>query len=186
MTIVAERAAWIRVYLDNGTVIFESILEKGQSYTPPEGTDVPMIWAGNSGSVYAKIGDTLYGPLGRGTRAAKDISLAPQAITDKFTVVTEVPEVISQSIGVVPADGGAGRRDPVGWAFRAPSSTLRHGGRWFKASTAALDGRSSGCVDREAAGVALPFGGSDRRASGGSAIGRSGVRQFGPVGLEEI
>ena len=34
---------------------------------------MPMVWAGNSGSVYAKIGETLYGPLGRGTRAAKDI-----------------------------------------------------------------------------------------------------------------
>jgi cytoskeleton protein RodZ len=103
VTIVAERAAWIRVYLDNGTVLFESILEKGQSYTPPEGTDAPMVWAGNSGSVYAKIGDTLYGPLGSGTRAAKDVSLAPAAITEKFSVVTEVPEVISQSIGVTPA-----------------------------------------------------------------------------------
>jgi cytoskeleton protein RodZ len=103
VTVVAERAAWIRVYLENGTVIFESILESGQSYTPPEGTDPPMVWAGNSGSVYAKIGDTLYGPIGRGTRAAKDVSLAPEAITEKFSVVTEVPEVISQSIGVVPA-----------------------------------------------------------------------------------
>ena len=65
VTIVAERAAWIRVYLENGTVIFESILEKGQSYTPPEGTDAPLVWAGNSGSVYAKIGETLYGPLGQ-------------------------------------------------------------------------------------------------------------------------
>jgi cytoskeletal protein RodZ len=102
VTVVAERAAWIRVYLENGTVLFETILESGQSYTPPEGTDPPLVWAGNSGSVYAKIGDTLYGPLGRGTRAAKDISLAPEAITEKFSVVTEVPEVISQSIGVVP------------------------------------------------------------------------------------
>jgi cytoskeletal protein RodZ len=104
VTIVAERAAWIRVYLANGTVLFESILEKGQSYTPPEGTDAPMIWAGNSGSVYAKIGDTLYGPLGSGTRAAKDVSLAPPAIIEKFSVVTEIPEVISQSIGVAPAN----------------------------------------------------------------------------------
>ena len=103
VTLVAERAAWIRVYLDNGTVLFESILESGQSYTPPNGSETPLVWAGNSGSVYAKIGGTLYGPLGQGTRAAKDVSLAPQAITDKFSVVTEVPEVISQSIGVVPA-----------------------------------------------------------------------------------
>ena len=83
VTIVAERAAWIRVYLDNGTVIFESILESGQSYTPPDGSDPPLVWAGNSGSVYARIGDTLYGPLGSGTRAAKDVSLAPQAITEQ-------------------------------------------------------------------------------------------------------
>lgn len=102
VTIVAERAAWVRVYLENGTVLYESILETGQSYTPPEGTDTPLVWAGNSGSVYARIGETLYGPLGRGTKAAKDISLAPEAITEKFSVVTEVPEVISQSIGVVP------------------------------------------------------------------------------------
>ena len=100
VTIVAERAAWIRVYHDNGTVIFETILESGQSYTPPDGTDPPLVWAGNSGSVYARIGDTLYGPLGSGTRAAKDISLAPEAITGKFEVVTEVPEVISQSTAV--------------------------------------------------------------------------------------
>jgi cytoskeletal protein RodZ len=103
VSLVAERAAWIRVYHANGTVIFESILESGQIYTPPDGTDAPMVWAGNSGSVYAKIGETLYGPLGRGTRAAKDVSLAPQAITDKFSVVTDVPEVISQSIAVTPA-----------------------------------------------------------------------------------
>lgn len=103
VSIVAERAAWVRVYLENGTVLFESILEKGQSYTPPSGSETPLVWAGNSGSVYARVGDTLYGPLGSGTRAAKDVSLAPPAITAKYSVVTEVPEVISQSIADGPA-----------------------------------------------------------------------------------
>jgi cytoskeleton protein RodZ len=102
VTVVAEKAAWIRVYLENGTVLYESILEKGQSYTPPDGSETPRVWAGNSGSVYARIGDTLYGPLGRGTRAAKDVSLTPEAIRTKYSEVTEVPEVISQSIGVAP------------------------------------------------------------------------------------
>ena len=99
IVVVAERAAWTRVYLANGTVIFERILEKGETYSPPDGSAVPLIWAGNSGSVYVRVGGELRGPLGRGTRAAKDISLDPVAIAEKFPVVTEVPEVISQAFG---------------------------------------------------------------------------------------
>ncbi len=97
VTVIAERAAWIRVYLENGTVIFERILEKGETYTPPEGVGSPLIWAGNSGSVYVRSGDVLRGPLGRGTRAVRDVSLAPAAIAESFEVVREVPEVISQA-----------------------------------------------------------------------------------------
>ena len=35
LVVVAERAAWIRVYQENGTIVFESILEKGQTSTRP-------------------------------------------------------------------------------------------------------------------------------------------------------
>jgi cytoskeletal protein RodZ len=103
MIVVAERAAWIRVYQENGTVLFERILESGETYTPPEGVQSPLIWAGNSGSVYVRVGETLRGPLGSGTRAAKDIPLDPQALTERFAVVEDVPEVISQSFGAAPA-----------------------------------------------------------------------------------
>jgi len=101
--IVAERAAWIRVYQDNGTVLFERILEQGEAYTPPAGVTAPLIWAGNSGSVYVRVGETLRGPLGSGTRAAKDILLEPASLSERFGVVEDVPEVISQSFGVTPA-----------------------------------------------------------------------------------
>lgn len=102
LMIVAERAAWIRVYQDNGTVLFERILEKGEIYAPPEGVAAPLVWAGNSGSVYVRVGDTLRGPLGHGTRATKDILLEPASLSERFPVVEDVPEVISQSFGVAP------------------------------------------------------------------------------------
>lgn len=105
VVVVAERAAWVRVYMANGTVIFEKIMEKGETYTPPEGSEIPLIWAGNSGSVYVRVGDELRGPLGRGTRAAKDIALDPTAIVEKFAVVTDVPETISQVFGEVTPQG---------------------------------------------------------------------------------
>lgn len=109
LSVIAERAAWIRVYLDNGTIIFERILEKGESYTPPEGVGAPLIWAGNSGSVYVQLGDALRGPLGSGTRAVRDISLDPTAVVAQFPVVSDIPEVISQSIGP-----GIVRQSPTG------------------------------------------------------------------------
>jgi cytoskeletal protein RodZ len=106
VVVVAERAAWVRIYQANGTVIFEKILEKGEAYTPPDGIEAPLIWAGNSGSVYVRIGDELRGPLGSGTRAAKDVPLDPAALAERYGVVTDVPEVISQSFDGAAAEVG--------------------------------------------------------------------------------
>ncbi|CAN5790482.1 helix-turn-helix domain-containing protein [soil metagenome] len=99
LSVVAERPAWIRVYLASGTVIFERILESGEVYEPPQDLEEPLIWAGNSGSVYVRLDDRLHGPIGRGTRAARDIVLEPAAIAERFGVVDEVPAAISEAIG---------------------------------------------------------------------------------------
>lgn len=101
ITVLAERAAWMRVYLENGTVIFERILEKGEGYSPPDDVDAPLIWAGNSGSVYVRVGDTLRGPLGPGTRAVRDILLEPQSLTEQFPLVETVPEGLTESEATV-------------------------------------------------------------------------------------
>lgn len=100
VTILAERAAWIRVYLENGTVIFERILERGESYTPPEDLAAPLVWAGNSGSVYVRVGDSLRGPLGSGTRAVRDVALEPQALTERYAPVEEPPEALTESLAL--------------------------------------------------------------------------------------
>ena len=98
LTVIAERPAWIRVYYANGTVIFERILESGEVYEVPETEEPAMVWAGNSGSVYVKIDETLHGPIGRGTRAARDIPLDAGVLADRFEAVGEVPSVISETI----------------------------------------------------------------------------------------
>jgi cytoskeletal protein RodZ len=106
VVVVAERAAWVRIYQANGTVLFEKILEKGETYGPPEGIEAPLIWAGNSGSVYVRVGDELRGPLGSGTRAAKDVPLDPATLAERYGVVADVPEVISQSFEGAAAEVG--------------------------------------------------------------------------------
>jgi cytoskeletal protein RodZ len=97
VTIVAERAAWVRVYLADRTVLFERILETGETYSPPADVEAPMIWAGNSGSVYVWVGDRLHGPLGSGTRAVRDVVLEPEAIATGFAVIDAIPAAIVPS-----------------------------------------------------------------------------------------
>jgi hypothetical protein len=64
----------------------------------PEDDEIPMIWAGNSGSVYLKVAEELRGPIGSGTRAVRDIPLDPQSLAERFTVVAEVPVVLSDTM----------------------------------------------------------------------------------------
>jgi hypothetical protein len=69
-----------------------------------------MIWAGNSGSVYVRVGQALHGPLGSGTRAVRDVVLTPAAITARYTPVENVPGVVSQASGA----GGAASEGAIG------------------------------------------------------------------------
>jgi hypothetical protein len=98
VTIIAERAAWVRIYLQDKTVIFERILESGETYDVPQDAEIPLIWAGNSGSVYVKVGSELRGPIGTGTRAVRDLLLNPETLAEQFAPVSEVPAVLSEAL----------------------------------------------------------------------------------------
>ena len=146
VTVVAERAAWIRVYQENGTVLFESILESGQSYTPPGGHRRA-----------ADLGRQLrLGLRARSaTRSTARSAAAPapprtsrssrRRSPSASRWSTEVPEVISQSFGVAPA-----APEPavaIQCRRRRPGVTQRAG---RSPMAAALYGQPSYCADRDA------------------------------------
>ncbi|MEM9012852.1 MAG: RodZ domain-containing protein [Pseudomonadota bacterium] len=89
--VVAQQAAWVRVYLADGTVVFEKILDPGEAYTLPDELDAPLLRAGNSGAVFLLVGGETYGPLGDGPSVVKDVSLQVEAVR------TEWPEVAADS-----------------------------------------------------------------------------------------
>lgn len=96
--IYASRAAWVRVYLEDGTVLFEKILEKGEAYRVPENAEGPLLRAGNSGSVYVLVDQVAYGPVGKGTSVAKQVSLASLSVTDEFELASDLDIVpVSES-----------------------------------------------------------------------------------------
>lgn len=98
VAVVAQRPAWIRIYQADGTILFEKILAKGETYRLPEDADAPLLRAGNSGSVFVAIGGAVYGPVGAGTGVAKNVSLLPGDISEAFTELSEVPETLQSSI----------------------------------------------------------------------------------------
>ncbi|QDL92497.1 DUF4115 domain-containing protein [Paroceanicella profunda] len=75
VSVYARENAWVRVYLPNGTVMFEKILSPGESYQVPDDLDGPLLRAGNAGAVYLRVGAKVFGPLGKGTGVAKQVSL---------------------------------------------------------------------------------------------------------------
>lgn len=97
IAVVAQRPAWIRVYQEDGTILFEKILETGEMYTIPTDADGPLLRAGNAGSVYVAINRSLFGPVGDGTGVAKNVSLLPADVPETFAEITEIPEVVQAS-----------------------------------------------------------------------------------------
>ena len=84
--IFAVRPAWVQVKGADGTVLFEKILDAGESYAVPATEDPPQLRAGNSGSVYFKVNGQTYGPSAPGASVAKNVVLSREALMAKYLV----------------------------------------------------------------------------------------------------
>jgi len=87
--IFASRPAWVRIYTSNGSIVNESILDVSEKMKVPTNINDLLVRSGNSGSVFIKIGNISYGPIGEGTSVVKDISLDHKNIVNTFEVVTD-------------------------------------------------------------------------------------------------
>ena len=84
--VLAVRPAWVRVRAADGSVIFERILDAGETYTVPQTELPPTLHTGNSGSVYFLIDGEPHGPAAPGANVVRDVALSPEALTDRFAV----------------------------------------------------------------------------------------------------
>ncbi len=89
IAIVATRPAWVRVSRADKTIVFERILDGGDSFQVPTGLGTTQLRAGNSGSVYLTVDGAAFGPLGPDTSVIKNVALAPDEISNRFTKVVD-------------------------------------------------------------------------------------------------
>ncbi len=88
--VVALKPAWIRVYFDDGSVLFEKILDAGERYRIPSDVDGAKLRAGNAGAVFVMVGDNTYGPVGNRGGVVRDVALGKENVTETMALATDL------------------------------------------------------------------------------------------------
>ena len=83
---VAVRPAWVRVRSADGTVIFEGIMNGGDTYDVPLTEVAPTLRVGESGAIYFKVAGQHYGPVGPRGSVTSSMALAPTDLTGALEV----------------------------------------------------------------------------------------------------
>ncbi|SNR42868.1 helix-turn-helix domain-containing protein [Puniceibacterium sediminis] len=85
VTMIAVRPAWVRVRASDGTVIFEGILNAGDTYPVPQTEDPATVRVGESGALYFAVNGQTYGPAG-GDGLVTTVELAVEQLTSSYSV----------------------------------------------------------------------------------------------------
>ncbi len=83
---VAVRPAWVRVRAADGSVIFEGIMNAGESYAVPTTEEPATLRAGESGAIYFAVNGQHYGPAGEGGSVISGLALDAKMLMDAFDV----------------------------------------------------------------------------------------------------
>lgn len=107
VSLVAVRPAWVRVQGADGTILFEKILDAGETWKLPNTEEPPVLRAGMSGSIYFQVEGEYYGPAGEGTGTIRNVALSVDDLKTNYVVadLSADPEA-EKMIAVAEADLG--------------------------------------------------------------------------------
>ncbi|MFQ3355511.1 MAG: hypothetical protein ACI8Y9_001248 [Paracoccaceae bacterium] len=100
ITIFAVKPSFIQILSNDGTIVFDKILDQGEHYTISNSNSLMSLKAGRSGSVFFTIDSKIYGPLGAGNEIIKNVRLDIQYLLDKFNLADLKKDPILESIVV--------------------------------------------------------------------------------------
>ena len=86
LVMVAVRPSWVRVRSADGTVIYEGIMESGQTYEIPATEEPPTLRAGESGAIYFALNGQHFGPVGERGVVTSNLPLSTEEISARFEV----------------------------------------------------------------------------------------------------
>ena len=86
LQLVAVRPAWVRVRAADGSVIFEGIMDGGDTFELPATEEPATLRVGESGAVYFAVNGTHYGPAGRAGTVTSNLALSVDNLTGSYSV----------------------------------------------------------------------------------------------------
>ncbi|HKK97721.1 MAG TPA: helix-turn-helix domain-containing protein [Marivita sp.] len=88
VTLVAVRPAWIRVRAADGSVIFETIMNAGDTYQVPATEEPPTLRVGESGAIYFAMNGQTYGPAGPRGSVTSGLALSVDDLSQAYSVAS--------------------------------------------------------------------------------------------------
>lgn len=86
LQMVAVRPAWVRVRAADGSVLFEAIMNAGDTYAVPMLEEAPTLRVGESGAIYFAVNGTHYGPAGQSGVVTSNLPLSVDSLTTELAV----------------------------------------------------------------------------------------------------
>ena len=84
--LVAVRPSWVRVRSADGTVIFEGIMNAGDTYDVPVTEEPATLRTGESGALYFAMNGAHYGPVGPRGSVTSKLPLAAENLAETYQV----------------------------------------------------------------------------------------------------
>ena len=109
---IAVRPSWVQVKAADGSVIFETIMEPGQTFDVPLTEDAPRLRTGESSAIYFAVNGEHYGPVGGRGQVTKDVELSPDALSGRFEIADLEAEQ-NQALATMVAQLRATQQTPV-------------------------------------------------------------------------
>lgn len=86
VTILASREAWVRVRSASGAVLYETIMQPGDTFDVPQTEQPPTIRTGDAGAIYFAVNGETFGPFGANGQVADNLALAEDVVTQQFAI----------------------------------------------------------------------------------------------------
>jgi hypothetical protein len=86
VVLVAVRPAWVRVRAADGSVIYEGIMNAGDTYDVPNTHDAATLRVGESGAVYFAVNGQTYGPVGETGSVTSNVALSVGHLTQNYAL----------------------------------------------------------------------------------------------------
>lgn len=84
LRMVAAYPSWVRVRAADGKVIFEGIMNKGDTWDVPATEEPPTLRTGESGALYFAMDGQYYGPVGSRGAVTSNLPLQRQALAELY------------------------------------------------------------------------------------------------------